>query len=350
MLRAHVERAAEDEGEAEHVVDLVRIVGAAGRDDGVGAHAADRLGRDLRVGVRHREDDRLVRHALDHLGRDHAGLREPDEDVGAAQRVRERARVGLARERLLVAVHALGAADVDHAAAVAQDDVLGGHAEVAIQPRAGDARGARAVEHDLHVVERAAGELQRVEQRRARDDRRAVLIVVEDGDVEALDQAPLDLEALGRADVLEVDPAEGRRDQLDHAHDLVHVLAVDLDVEDVDVGEALEEDRLALHHGLGGAGAEVAEAEHRGAVGDDGDEVAARGVLVDLVRVARDLAAGLGDPRGVGEREVFLGPGGLGRGDLELSGPALRVIGQRLLSSDQGLLRRRALRRGIRWS
>ena len=34
--RAHVERAAEDEGEAEHVVDLVRIVRAAGGDDRVG--------------------------------------------------------------------------------------------------------------------------------------------------------------------------------------------------------------------------------------------------------------------------------------------------------------------------
>ena len=32
---AHVERAAEDVGEAEDVVDLVRIVGAAGRHDGV---------------------------------------------------------------------------------------------------------------------------------------------------------------------------------------------------------------------------------------------------------------------------------------------------------------------------
>ena len=34
--RPHVERAAEDEGEAEHVVDLVGIVGAAGGDDRVG--------------------------------------------------------------------------------------------------------------------------------------------------------------------------------------------------------------------------------------------------------------------------------------------------------------------------
>ena len=50
------------------------------------------------------------------------------------------------------------------------------------------------------------------------------------------------------------------------------------DVEAVDVGELLEEDRLAFHHRLRGERADVAEAEDGGAVGDDADEVAARGV------------------------------------------------------------------------
>ena len=59
----HVERAAEDEGKAQHVVDLVGVVGAPGRHDGVIAHGEDVLGRDLGIGVRHREDDRLGRHA-----------------------------------------------------------------------------------------------------------------------------------------------------------------------------------------------------------------------------------------------------------------------------------------------
>ena len=46
--RADIERAAEDVGKAEDVVDLVGIVAAAGRDDGVVAHRRDVLGRDLR--------------------------------------------------------------------------------------------------------------------------------------------------------------------------------------------------------------------------------------------------------------------------------------------------------------
>ena len=57
----HVERAAEDVGEAEDVVDLVRIVRPAGRDDHVVADGVRLLGRDFRVRIRHGEDDRVRR-------------------------------------------------------------------------------------------------------------------------------------------------------------------------------------------------------------------------------------------------------------------------------------------------
>ena len=112
--------------------------------------------------------------------------------------------------------------------------------------------------------------------RRADDDRRAVLVVVEDRDAHARLQPLLDLEAFRRLDVLEVDAAEGRLERRDHVDELVDVLLGDLDIEDVDAGELLEQDRLAFHHGLGGERADIAEAEHGGAVGDHGDEVLAR--------------------------------------------------------------------------
>ena len=60
----------------------------------------------------------------------------------------------------------------------------------------------------------ALGQLERVEQRGAGDDRGAVLVVVEDRDVHLRDQPLFDLEALRRVDVLEVDAAEGRLEQL----------------------------------------------------------------------------------------------------------------------------------------
>ena len=55
------------------------------------------------------------RHLRDHLARHRAGDRQPDEDVGADERVGERARVRLEREARLVRIHVAGAALVDHA-------------------------------------------------------------------------------------------------------------------------------------------------------------------------------------------------------------------------------------------
>ena len=84
------------------------------------------------------------------------------------------------------------------------------------------------------------------------------------------------------------------------------ILGSDLEIEDVEVGELLEEVPLAFHHRLAGERADVAEAEHGGAVGDDGDEVALGRVLVGELGIALDLEAGLGDAGRVGEREVAL--------------------------------------------
>ena len=105
------------------------------------------------------------------------------------------------------------------------------------------------------------------------DDRGAVLVVVEHRDVELVAQAPLDLEAARGRDVLEVDPAEGRCDRRAERDDLVDVRRREAERERVDAAELLEQHRLALHHGHRGLRADVAEPEHRGAVGDDGDRV-----------------------------------------------------------------------------
>src|SRR6185369_15079913 len=100
-----------------------------------------------------------------------------------------------------------------------------------------------------------------------------------------------------------------------------------LDVEDVDPGELLEEHALALHDGLAGERADVAQAQHRGAVGDDGDQVAARGERACLVRVGDDLLAGRRHAGRVGEGKVALGDQRLGGGDFYLPGhrPAMVV-------------------------
>ena len=119
---------------------------------------------------------------------------------------------------------------------------------------------------------------------------------MEDRNVHQLAQALLDDEAFGRLDVFEIDAAEGGA-EIAHAIDEgVDVPGVDLEVDGVDIGEALEQHRLAFHHRLGGERAEIAEAENRRAVGDDGDQIALGGVVVGEVRVLGDARTGAATP------------------------------------------------------
>ncbi|MNC89091.1 hypothetical protein D3C83_49890 [compost metagenome] len=124
-----------------------------------------------------------------------------------------------------------------------------------------------------------------------------MLVVVEHRDLHALAQLLLDQEALGRLDVLEVDAAEGGLQRGDDVDQPVRIGLVDLDVEAVDAGEFLEQHRLAFHHRLAGERADVAQAQHRSAIGDHADQVAARGEVARLGRVFKDGLAGSGHAR-----------------------------------------------------
>src|SRR4029078_5633856 len=102
-----------------------------------------------------------------------------------------------------------------------------------------------------------------------------------DRDAEVL-QARLDLETARRGEVLEVDAAEYRRDQPYRADDLVDVLGRQADRKRIDVGELLEQHRLAFHHRDRRFGPQVADAEDRRSIGDDGDGVVLERELVHL--------------------------------------------------------------------
>src|SRR3712207_9046737 len=73
---------------------------------------------------------------------------------------------------------------------------------------------------DPHLGQLLVHHPQGVAQRGQRDDRRPVLVVVEDRDVELLPQPGLDLEAARGGDVLEVDPAEARGRSEEHTSEL----------------------------------------------------------------------------------------------------------------------------------
>ena len=125
---------------------------------------------------------------LHHVLRHAARLGKSEEHVGADHGFLQRARAGLRGKARLVRVHVLGAALVDHALGVAHHDVLEAHAQADVVRRAGDGGRAGAVEDHLDVFDFLAAEFQRVDQARAADDGRAVLIVVEDRNLHGLAQ------------------------------------------------------------------------------------------------------------------------------------------------------------------
>ncbi len=121
----HVEQTAEHAGEREHVVDLVRVVAAAGGDH---RHVVGhQLGHDLRRRVGHREHDGIVGHLRQPFGLDDAGSRQAEEHVGALQRLADAAATIVAvavldepllggREVLALTVQDAGAVDTDDVA------------------------------------------------------------------------------------------------------------------------------------------------------------------------------------------------------------------------------------------
>jgi len=298
----------------------------SGADDGVGFCFLGFFRHDFRGRVGEGHDQRGLAHFLDHIAGQGFGSGEAEENVGTFQRFVQRADVGFDGVFFLIRVHLFLAPGVDHTFAVADNDVLFRQAGFDKEVEAGEGRRTGAVGDQFDVVPFAVLQVQPVGDGGGDDDGGAVLIVMENGDLHALAQFCFDFETFRGLDVFEVDTAEGRFQRSDDLNQFLRVFFVDLDIDGVDVGEFLEEDGFALHDGLGGEGADIAEAENGGAVGDDGDEVAARGVVQRLERIFFDFLTGIGDAGRVGQRQVTLGRHGLGRGDRDLSRVRQTVI------------------------
>src|SRR5690348_490197 len=325
---ADVQRAAEDVGKAQRVVDLVRVIRTAGRDHRIGFGGARFFRGDLRRGIGECQDHRTVGHGRDHVALQHAARGDAQKYVGAFHDVGQRARFGLARVALQARVEPRPAF-VQHAVLVAHEDVLRLHTEPHQHVEAGDPGGARTRRRDFHVTDLLADHDQCIGQRRADDDRGAVLVVVEYRDVHALAQLALDIEAFRRLDVLEVDAAEGRFERRDDLDQLVGVALVDFDVEYVDARELAEQHALAFHDGFSGQRADAAQTQHRGAVGDHAHQVAARGQRIRFHRVVDDRLARGGDAGRIGQRQVARRQQGFGGGDADFAGGWMPVVFQR---------------------
>ena len=327
-----VQCAPEDVREAQHVVDLVRIVRTAGGDDAVRAGSTGVFGADFRLRVGQRQNHRLLAHRLDHLAGQHTGGGAAEEHIGTLHDIGQRAGLGVLRIACLRLVVAARAALVDDALGVGHIDILRidpqGHENV----QAGQGRSTGARHGHLHVTDGFAHQFQTVDQRSARDDGSTVLVVVEDGNLHLLAQLALDVEAFRRLDVLEVDAAQCGLQRHDDLDQLVRITLGQLDVEDIDAGKLLEQASLAFHHWLAGQRADIAQPQHGRAVGDHADQVATGGVLGRLGRIGLDVQTRIGHPRRVGQRQVTLVGQGLGGADGDLARGGLGVIFARCVS------------------
>jgi hypothetical protein len=196
---------------------------------------------------------------------------------------------------------------------------------------------AGAREHDTDLRDVALGQFERVQQCGTADDGRAVLIIVEHGYVHHLLKRFLDVETLWRLDVLEVDAAEGRLEQLDATDQLVGVLGAKLDIEDVDIREPLEQDGFALHDGLARERPDVAEAEDGRAIGHDSDQVAPGRVREDIRWIFVDQPARQRHARRVRHGQVALRKARLRGYNLDLARPEAIVVLQNIVVADHGM-------------
>jgi hypothetical protein len=226
--------------------------------------------------------------------------------------------VGLAHDRLEVGDldAALGGLLLGSGAGVRGD-----HAGAGVVDQRGDPEpgGAEADLADDGLVQALADLATGGDRRAEAHDRGAVDVVVHDGLGKTLDQPPLDLEAGRRGDVLEVDAAEARGDPHDGVDELVDVLGVDQDRDGADPDELGVEERLALHHRHGGERPDVAEAEHAGAVGDDGHAAPDHGEAGGQLRELGDGQRDAGDARRVDVADVLVGADLAPRDDVELA-------------------------------
>ena len=133
---------------------------------------------------------------------------------------------------------------VDHPARVHHQEMRRLHPQFAVDPGAGEGRGPGAVDHQADIGHPPPGQVTGVEQRSPGNDRGPVLVVVKDGDLHAGLELLLDVEALRRPDILEIDAAEGRLQTRHGGDELVRVGGVDLDIEHVQVGKAFEKNGL----------------------------------------------------------------------------------------------------------
>ncbi len=166
------------------------------------------------------------------------------------------------------------------------------------QAGGGESAGSEAGQHHGGLRQVLAGDGEAVGERRQDDRGGALLVLVEHGDVEAVLEEALHLEAARRRDVGQVDAGEHRRGERDDLGDLLGVAHRERQRERVDAGELLQVGALGLQGRQRRQRPQVALAHDRGAVAYHHHAGALDGVVQGLLEVVVDGHAHAGDAGG----------------------------------------------------
>ena len=180
--------------------------------------------------------------------RQDTGPGETEEQISAVDHIIQRAVLAVLGKRGLGRIHIHLAPFVDQPVDIAEPDILAFDPQLEQHVEARNTCRPATRGHDLDIFEGLAGHVQRVLGCGPHDNSGAVLVIVENGDVHALAANAFDGEAVGRLDVFEVNCTKSRFKSTDDVSELFRIGLVDLDVETVDRGEFLEQDRFAFHH------------------------------------------------------------------------------------------------------
>ena len=138
-------------------------------------------------------------------------------------------------------------------------------------------------------------------------------------------------------DILEIHPAERRLELQNEIDQFIGIFRVDANRERVDAAEIFEQDRFSFHDRHPGFGADVAESEHAGSVGDDRDKIRLIRVLKNQVGIVVDGHARFRDAGRVPDGEIVEIPDAAFRRDFDFAAVE-RMHLHRVLSGLFGLV------------
>src|SRR3989344_8093438 len=95
-----------------------------------------------------------------------------------------------------------------------------------------------------------------------------------------------------RGNVLQINPAEVRRDRLHYAHYLFGILCIKYQWPRINIRFLFKYECLPLHHRQSAVWTDIAEAEHGRAVRDNGDAVLLYGHLSRVLRMLGEMKCG----------------------------------------------------------